>query len=108
MADKDDVLALLRIADLAKQWPNLQPLHDHAMDALVRISAEHKEQLEKARAKAAEEEAAKKAAEEAEKEKKAAADKAKAKAKDDNDKETASSAPVSPRPLGSSGRYSGG
>jgi septal ring factor EnvC (AmiA/AmiB activator) len=95
MADKDDVLALLRIADLAKQWPNLQPLHDHAMDALVRIAAEHKEQAEKARAEAAKEAAAKKASAEADKEKKEASAKAPAK-KDEDEDEGPPTRPISP------------
>ncbi len=41
MADSNEVLALLRIADLAKNWPHLQALHDHAMEQLRKIAKEH-------------------------------------------------------------------
>lgn len=73
MADKDDVLSLLRIADLAKEWPDLRPIHNSAMEELTKIAKEHAEQA----AKAKEEADKAKAKEEAEKEKEEA-DKAKA------------------------------
>ncbi len=41
MADSNEVLSLLRIADLSKQWPHLKSIHDHAMDQLQKIAAEH-------------------------------------------------------------------
>ena len=33
MRDMDDVATLLDIADRARHWPNLQPIHDAAMKA---------------------------------------------------------------------------
>ena len=43
MHDADQVLVLLQIADLARQWPTLQPLHDRAMEKLLQIAKEHKD-----------------------------------------------------------------
>ena len=60
------VLELLRIADLANQWPNLKPLHDLAMDDLVEANEGAKKELVKrteAKAKAKAEADAKAAAE---------------------------------------------
>lgn len=58
-------LPLLQICDLAKQWPNLQALHDIAMADLVRMNADAQVELAKradAKAKADAEEMAKAAA----------------------------------------------
>lgn len=41
MADRSEVLELLRIADLSKQWPHLKALHDHAMDQLAKAAKDH-------------------------------------------------------------------
>lgn len=42
----EQVLTLLQIASLSKDWPNLRPIHDRAMEALVKIaqSPAHQEQ----------------------------------------------------------------
>jgi hypothetical protein len=36
--DSEDVLRLLQIADLAKNWPELRPIHDTAMERLREIA----------------------------------------------------------------------
>lgn len=41
MADRSEVLELLRIADISKQWPHLKAIHDHAMELLVKAAGDH-------------------------------------------------------------------
>jgi hypothetical protein len=38
MHDASEILILLQIADLAKEWPELRPLHDRAMEKLREIA----------------------------------------------------------------------
>lgn len=55
-------LQLLQICDLAKQWPNLQALHDVAMADLVAMNEDAKAELAKRAKVKAEKEAAEQAA----------------------------------------------
>ena len=43
MHDADQVLTLLQIASLAKDWPELRPIHNRAMEKLLQIAKEHKD-----------------------------------------------------------------
>jgi hypothetical protein len=56
----DEVLQLLRIADLSKNWPDLRPIHDEAIEKLREHAKHHAEQAKKRRDEAAKAEEEKK------------------------------------------------
>ena len=85
MSDKD-VLPLLQICDLAKQWPNLKPIHDLAMAELVDAAVEAQDELDKRAEAAAKAEAEAKA-------------KADAKAKAEADKQAAADTAGKPKSI---------
>jgi hypothetical protein len=85
----EDIVALLTVMDLAKQWPQLQAIHDNAMATLLEVNAEAKTEI------------ADRAAAKAEADAKAKA-KAEAKVKADADAQAAADTAARPRAIPSS------